>query len=294
LVEGVTVLSEISAIPVARKYYSIRRGRSLDLDGLKVLFKAILGQLSEKGYFAESIGFECVDAGWIPGFVGHDANLYFVRHLRKQHLWPIAENLPAYSEDDLFDVIELLYDLVSKPVDGRMHSFGGCGMHWDKFDRSPGRADFRSEINDILADYGNGFELTMQGEITEKADTGLDSLISAELPSKTEDAIKEKVREAIQLFRRRHSTLTDRHNAVRLLADLLERLRPRIRAAITSKDEADLFNIANNFAIRHDNDKQKTNYDRALWLSWMFYFYLATLHYAARKLVQADGQSTGA
>jgi hypothetical protein len=52
-------------------------------------------------------------------------------------------------------------------------------------------------------------------------------------------------------------------------------------------DEPDLFNIANNFGIRHHNQNQKTNYDQALWLSWMFYVYLATIHLVARKIEQA-------
>ena len=89
----------------------------------------------------------------------------------------------------------------------------------------------------------------------------------------------------VRLFRRRNSTLGDRHNAVRTLADIFEQLRPELKKAITKNDEGDLFNIANNFAIRHNNDKQKTDYDKALWLSWMFYFYLGTLHYAVRRLM---------
>jgi hypothetical protein len=73
-------------------------------------------------------------------------------------------------------------------------------------------------------------------------------------------------------------------NAVRMLADTFEVLRPKLKGVITTKDEGDLFNIANNFAIRHSNEKQRTQYDRSLWLSWMFYFYLATLHFALRRL----------
>ena len=269
---------------MSRKYYSVRRGHPLNLSNLKTLFEAIFQQLGEQDYFVESIGYSCVDAGWVPGFVGHDPNLYFIRKLRKPNLWPIKDNLSHYSEDDLFDVIELLYDLVSMPVDGTRHTYGDCGMHWNEFDRSEGRSEFRDEVNAALADYAAGFQLTVGGEIVELADPGLETLISAELPLKTDEQLKQKLSEAVQLFRRRHSTLSDRHTAVRLLADLFERVRPQLQNALTKNDERDLFNIANNFAIRHDNDKQKTDYDRSLWLSWIFYFYLTTLHYATRKL----------
>lgn len=54
--------------------------------------------------------------------------------------------------------------------------------------------------------------------------------------------------------------------------------------AISSSDEKDLFNIANNFLIRHHNDKQKTDYDANLWLSWMFYIYLSTIHLILRRV----------
>jgi hypothetical protein len=51
---------------------------------------------------------------------------------------------------------------------------------------------------------------------------------------------------------------------VRDLADVLEYLRPNVQTLLTSKDENDLFNLANNFGIRHHNDRQKTNCDAGL------------------------------
>ena len=209
---------------MARRYYSVRKGRALTLVDLKTIFKAIFTQFCEKQYFVEALGFQCVDAGFVPGLAGEHPELFFLRHLRKNGLWPISENIQLYSEDDLFDVIELTYDLVSKPLDGHMHSYAECGMHWEVFDRSTGRAEYRSEINNTLTDYSTGFELTVDGEIVEKADVGLETLVSAELPTIFGAVAKEKLGEAIHLFRRRNSTLTDRHSAVRLLADIFERL----------------------------------------------------------------------
>lgn len=198
----------------------------------------------------------------------------------------MVEELESYTEDDLFDVIELLYDLVSKPLDGNYHSWQNCGMHYSTFNQPSGRAEFRSEINEILLDYKDGFELAENGEIVEKGDKGVETLLSAKLPRSAEPDVQQRLEEAIAIFRRRQATLTDRHNAVKMLADILEEFRPRLKNALTKKDEADLFNIANNFEIRHRNEKQKKQYDKALWLSWMFYFYVATLHFAIRRLEQ--------
>lgn len=276
---------------MSRRYYSARKTKNpLAEDGLKALFGAVFCQFEEKQYFDQAFGFHCVDAGWMPGTTGQKPEVYFLRHLRKPHLWPIKENLNSYSEDDLFDVIELLYDLISKPLEGTYHSWNDCGMHYSTFNQASGQAEFRAEINDILSDYKTGHELAENGEIVEKGDKGVETLLSARLPTAAGGEIQQRLEEAIALFRRRHATLTDRHNAVRMLADILEELRPRLRNALLKKDESDLFNIANNFEIRHRNEKQKGKYDKSLWLSWMFYFYLATLHFATRKL---DQSSTG-
>jgi hypothetical protein len=59
----------------------------------------------------------------------------------------------AWREDDLFDIIEFLYQHLSNPVDGTMHSYGECGMHWETFSQVAGRAKFRPRINDLLALY---------------------------------------------------------------------------------------------------------------------------------------------
>lgn len=275
---------------MTRKYYSVRKARSpLTLDGLITLFGTVFQQFEEKQYFDEALGFHCVDEGWIPGTIGKQPDIYFLRNLRKPELWPVKERLHSYTEDDLFDVIELLYDLVSEPLEGTYHSWGNCGIHYSTFNQPGGRTKFRSEMNEILSDYKEGFELAENGEIVEKAAKGLDTLLTAKLPILLGVNAIRDVEEAIALFRRRHAAPVDRRNAVRMLADVLELLRPKLKGVITAKDEGDLFNIANNFAIRHNNDKQKTNYDKSLWLSWMFYFYLATLHFALRRLEKPTG-----
>jgi hypothetical protein len=77
--------------------------------------------------------------------------------------------------------------------------------------------------------------------------------------------------------------MEERRVAVRDLADVLEALRADARAHMSKKDEGDLFNIANNFHIRHNDDKQLRDYD-VIWLTWIFYFYLATIHALVRTI----------
>jgi hypothetical protein len=81
---------------------------------------------------------------------------------------------------------------------------------------------------------------------------------------------------------------------VRDLFDALEKLRPEIKQEMFSKDEGDLFNIANNFTIRHLRQGQKSNYDSAIWHEWMFFVNLSTIHVitslANRKARQQPAQ----
>ena len=53
-----------------------------------------------------------------------------------------------------------------------------------------------------------------------------------------------------------------------------------------TRDDKLIFDIVNNFEIRHHNPKQSGNYDKAIWYSWMFHFYLATYHAVVRLLIK--------
>jgi hypothetical protein len=81
--------------------------------------------------------------------------------------------------------------------------------------------------------------------------------------------------------------------AVRELFDVLEKLRPELRDEMLQSDEGALFNIANNFVIRHLNEKQKDNYDSAIWHQWMFYVNLSTIHVITRLVSRKAHQAVG-
>ncbi len=270
----------------SKKYYSLRKGvdSKIDFNLMKELFFSTFQTLSSEGYFQESMGYDCVDAGYVPGRMGENVGFYFLKKLRKTDLLPIHEKYTEYTEEDIFDVIELLYDEVSKPTYGQYHDWADCGWHYSKFNKKDGQKKFYGEINEFLKDYDIGYELSLSGEILEKGDYGFEDLLIKDLPKYNPDKVEDKVKFAVQKFRRYHSSLEERKEAVRTLADVLEYLRPKLDSIIFKKDEADLFNIANNFGIRHHNDKQKDDYDKSIWLAWMFYYYLATIHTIIRKM----------
>lgn len=272
---------------MTHKYFSQRTGVNPNLKGLPLeeligLFVRVYEQLHEEGYFDEAFGFCCVDAGEIPGKV-KDVELEMLLAIRKKGLWPIPGHAENYSEDDLFDVIEFLYQHVSKPIDGTMHSWNECGMHWETFNQAEGRKEIQKSINQVLSHYEKRFELSDNGEILHSPEEGFESIFKADIPSSDENIV-DRINSAILKFRRHGASIDDRRQAVRDLADVLEYLRQKVQEFLTNRDEKDLFNIANNFGIRHHNDKQKTSYDAAIWLSWMFYFYLSTIHVVLRKI----------
>ena len=148
-----------------REYYSIRTGKNpyaskIDLSMFLRLFRDLVQTFLNREYFQEAFGYSCVDAGDVPGTLGSDIEAQMFLIFRKSNLWPIQEKCLNYNEDDLFDIIEFIYDFISKPIDGWYHGYSSCGWHYTKFDQIEGRKEFRSQINILLRDYKDGFELS--------------------------------------------------------------------------------------------------------------------------------------
>ena len=280
-----------------RHYYSVRTGKrsakaGFALPDFKRFVLACFERLETEGLFQEWMGYVCVDADFVPGKAGVDLDLFVFRKLRKQGLWPMQAQLANYDEDDVFDMIEFLFDHASKGMDGDYHSYNGCGWHYKTFEKAAGQEMWREAINDVLADYGSGYELSATGEILALGEPGLESLLTAPMPSVDPENVEVRVSTAILKFRRRGSSASDRRDAVRDLADVLEFLREEVKKVLKSDDASDLFNLANNFEIRHHRKGQKTDYDQSIWLSWMFYYYLATIHACVRLVEKGEVRAT--
>lgn len=279
-----------------KPYYSVRTGKnpmtgSLDIDALRDLFKTHFKHFEDEGYFQEHLGFYCVDADFIAGKLGQDLEGALLLALRKRNLTPIILKIPEYKEDDLFDIIEFLYDYCSKPVERTWHGYNQCGWHCSTFHEKSGQAEFRTRMNKILELYEDGYELSEDGEILSIPEKGIKELLNAKLPELNPQNVNARVDAAQKKFRRYRSSYEDRRDAVRDLADVLEYLKPELRTVLNRKDESALFDIANNFGIRHHNADQKTDCDKSIWYSWIFYFYLSTIHAVVRLIKRSEGSS---
>ena len=198
----------------------------------------------------------------------------------------------------VFDVIEFLYDRVSRPI-GWAQFQGETGFNYsdyEYYDEAAGKLEFRTTANVFLSDCGEGFELDEDGEVRRLGSAGIQLILTSEIVPFDKQNVDDKVLLAISKWRSRHRTLEDMKEAVRLLADVFEFLKDakQLSQALDAKDSSDIFNIANNFSIRHHNQQQKSNYDPFIWYSWMFHFYLATYHATIRLIQKKQMKQVGA
>jgi hypothetical protein len=273
-----------------RPYFKQRTGAEparLSFAQVGRLVASIYESLEVEGYFQQVFGYHCVDAGSVDGTAGHNVEAFVYRKTLLEGVVPLRDNLATCDEGTLFTLVEFLYDCASKPLKGTHHTYSDCGWHYNTFQKEAGQERWRAEVNSVLPNYGDGFELSERGEIERVGATGLRELITAAIPKGAGDENREKIEAAIHRFRHGRATRKQRQDAVRDLADVLEFYRPKVKEHLLKKDEADLFNIANNYAIRHHNDIQKSDYDPA-WLAWMFYMYLSTIHLVLR-LIEREG-----
>ena len=263
-----------------KNYYAERKGMlqrvPIDLEMLKKVFLMTHQKFEDDVYFQGATGYTCVDYGKKVGLWGHDIDAFIYTKLKMKNIWPIQENIENFDEPTLFTVIEFLYDYVSEPVNKTYHEWNDCGWHCSKFDKEKGREKFRNEINEILNDYDVSYQLTKEGEIQKMPPTGFESIIEEPAQTDQPDNIDKRVENAISKYLRYGSTQDDKKEAIRTLADVLEFLKTG-DIILPSRDDSDLFNIINNFDIRHHNRLQSGDYDKELWYDWMFYTFLASI-----------------
>ncbi|GMN81866.1 hypothetical protein [Variovorax sp. V512] len=153
---------------MSRIPYSIRHGLNKNAKGFGLfdtlqLFCDAFDDLKEQGYTHEYFGFYCIDEDEVRGKISNiEREIKLV--LRKSNLWPIySTGVGSWKEDDLFDMMEFLYDRVSKPLTGSHHSYGDCGMHWVTFDAQKGKEHFVQKMNDVLLTYEKPFIMSADG-----------------------------------------------------------------------------------------------------------------------------------
>jgi hypothetical protein len=155
--------------------------------------------------------------------------------------------------------------------------------------RRPSPDLYRWKVNELLARTDLGLRL---------ADTGPDTGRLVHVPGDDRDRLVTQalatpdatgwptVEHAVERFRSRTASREDKRLAVVALAGLLEERQQQLRpAGLLRKDEDALFNIANNFNLRHRNARQQSDYSEDF-LEWLYWWYLATVELTDRLLTR--------
>jgi hypothetical protein len=276
-------------------YFSEQRGlrKGYGITELRILVRDLYKGLVEREHLKEWLGYDCIDAGEVPGTGGSNPGRDVVLEVGRADIWPpdpVAGNWP---EDAIFDFLQFIGEKVSSavPETGHLHSYNGCGWHDEDFVPEPARGEYVTRVNKILGRYGDGWEMKPSFEIVERAPTGTGKLLTVKLPTGVDANTRRRVQAAVDKFRRRSSSREDRRDAVRDLGDVFEPLREQATKHMGKGDVSDLFNILNNFDIRHNNELQKSDYD-TVWLTGLFYHYLTMIHVLTHQIDRATISAT--
>ena len=275
-----------------RIYYAARKGMmnsvQMDFYTFKKVFLHIFDDLENNFYFRAATGYSCVNQGEIRGIWGSDIEAYILLELKMVDIWPIQEKIEWYDEPTLFTIIEFLYDFVSEPQTKIYHSLDNHKWDtWD-YDKEIGREKYRKKINEILKEYDKGYQLSLDGEIIEITPEGFEELVK-EIPQ-TDDPnnIDNRMKTSITKYFRYGSTIDEKKDAIRSLADVLEYLKKE-GYVLLPKDDSDLFKIINRYDIRHHNRSQQSDYDVNIWYDWFFYNFLSSINVLLKLKEKSDG-----
>lgn len=249
-------------------------------------FLELVEELRDIGYFPKVLPEGCVDNA---GSWDVDPSDLISRAIRYEVSWPddLKQESLSLPDDVLYSIIEYFHDQAQRPRVREMHGWNDCGYHYKNHNKASGGVVYRWRINELLDSYGVGLRLGNQGDETGKliqhASLDLDDLGDQAITGG--DSTRDKtVAEAIQLYRKRAATTTDRRAAVGQLANYIEHHRKELnQVQFVSKDEQDLFNIFNNFMIRHGNKTQKDEYGDE-YLDWIFWTSVSAIQLIRQKL----------
>jgi len=289
-----------------RTYFSARRNPrpepTLTLQQAKAAWAREVIGLARVGYFEDAFGSSCCDAREDPAGEGRQQLAELLRS--DLPMWPLehwaepGRREPtgverAWPDELFYDVVEALHDLVARPRRRTWHRY--C-EDWDYLDfaRAPGQAVYRWRVNAVLARSEIGLRLAEAGEeaglLVHVTDDDRDQLAARVIGVEAEQGVRAH---AVAKFRGRGAGVPEKRSAIVDLAGLLENRRSLLKAELLRKDEGALFDIANNFDLRHRRTDQRGDYDEAF-LDWLFWWYLGTLDLTDRLLARQAASAAAA
>ena len=250
---------------MVRKYFSKRKdgASAITTQDFAYRFYHIVEDFVLSGYFYR-LG---MDYDYSNGYISEKMRreLAIAFGQESSEMIPTEDCLLRMNLNSIFDLIEFLSEHISKPL--------------NTYDKIHVLEKWRKSVNECLEQLDPPYHLTADKEIeTLSVSVGLQHLVD-DHASPSPDA-QERVNHACRLFLKRDATVHDKRSALKDLADVLEPLRVDLTAYIGKKDTDRLFDIANNYGIRHNNNEQKDLDESYMW--WYFHSALSTIDLLAR------------
>jgi len=239
----------------------------------------LIHEMQDLGYFPTVLPRDCVDKSSLDP---NGINSKIQRAIRQPVEWPEYRHSGPLqvSNAGLLSLIEYFHDQAQRPRTSWLHGYNECGYHYETFNRESGGVVYRWRMNEVLAAHGSEFRLgrggRQRGRLVRTLTEPIDAVLENVVAERREKTPTDEIAESIEMFRSRSALMTEKRAALGVIANHLEPRRERIKDAISRKDESDLFNVANNFAIRHRNDHQRSDYG-VEYLDWLFVSYLGTI-----------------
>lgn len=245
--------------------------------------------LIDEGYYSKIAPDPCVDDDIDVPEVHDQLDWHVQRLIGVPEVWSSSRTSEPGREMAL-TLIEIFHDLISRPRSRFYHDFSNCGWHYSDYSRTTGQALYRWKINKLLLAHQEVLVLSDsgsdRGRLVHKVDEGRTVLVHS--VSETEDSTsKNSVDHAIALFRKRDSTFEDKRSACAELALILEDRRDLIQENFLKKDEKLIFQLANQFHIRHRDGRQHGDY-AVEFLEWIFWIYLSTVE-LTNQIIDSQG-----
>lgn len=271
------------------EYYSARNGKriSSELD-LYNRFYAVIRGFVNRDYFKEKLEVSRNSQNYE---LANDKSIGQIGF----SVFPIDSWKDEITKNDIFDAIEFFYRFISKPGE-----YGAItnqtGFNYDdylEYNDIDGRKEFTIDVNVILGLYEDGYELDENGRILFLGGEDV-NFLETDFPEYNEENIDSVIHLAIKQWKNKEQSLEEKKRAIIKLADVFEYLKSEgaLKSVLNKKDSSDIFQIANNFSLRHHNPNQNTSYDKAIWYDWIFQFYLATC-ITTLKLIKKKSLNTG-
>lgn len=210
-----------------------------------------------------------------PPTMSPSPEIFFMNHLNTDRVYPIWKYYKNYSEEELFTVIEILYDHIGK------YDYDKETIVKEKY-----KNEFSMQINNLLKRYSKGYYLNEKfGFIMKLPNDSLISLMQEKIPESMSSTEIEQLKTAFSMYYRYDSNEEQKKKAINILADILEPLREDLKNVLNreyginkNKHDKLIFEIVNNFNIRHNDKKQFNEYNKSIWYDWMMHYYTSVIY----------------